>query len=442
MPNLSHVIDTLVFPRWIIPVEPHNVYHENMALAIHQGRIVELLSQEAARERYQAKEEIMLPEHAVLPGFINAHTHSPMTLLRGVADDLALMDWLNNHIWPVEKNYMGEQFVSEGGELALAEMIRCGTIGFNEHYFYYEAMATTIVQAGMRARVGVTLLEPADASFQSYLSDVNTKGLAFIERYKNHSLVQPSMTPHAPYTVSDNGFIRTNEIAQEYQIPIHVHMHETAFEVDTEIVNSNKRPLKRLYDLGLLSSHFQAVHMTQMNEEDMNIVLETGVHIVHCPESNLKLASGFCPVGKLLRSNVNVALGTDGAASNNDLDMIGEMRTAALIGKIVAQDETAVSAADVLRMATFNGAKAMQWEKETGSLEVGKSADMIAIDLSDVNTQPVYNPISQIVYAAHQHQVTDVWVQGRPLMRNRELTTLDEKAILSNTKAWRERIKK
>ena len=381
---MPRLIDTLLLPRWIIPVEPHNVYHENMALAIHEGRIVDMLPQDIAQEQYQAKNVISLPDHVVLPGFIN---------------------------------------------------------GFNEHYFFNETTAEVAIQAGVRARAGLLLLEAADLVGRSNLDYINTKGLAFIEQYKNHSLIQPSLAPHAPYTVSDKGFLRAHEISQEFQIPLHVHVQETAFEVDSETAKYNKRPLKRLYDLGLLSPLFQAVHMTQVTDEDQALLLETGAHVIHCPESNLKLASGFCPVDKLLKAGVNVGLGTDGAASNNDLDMLGEMRTAAMIGKIVAQKDTAVSAADALRMATFNGAKAMQWDKDVGTLEIGKSADMIAIDLSDANTQPVYNPISQVVYAAHQHQVTDVWVQGRVLMKNRELTTLDEKAILEKTKVWQKKIK-
>lgn len=438
---MTQIIDTLLLPRWIIPIEPHNVYHENYALAIHEGRILDVLPQEKAKEKYTASQVVDLSNHVLLPGFINAHAHSPMTLLRGLADDLALMDWLNHHIWPVEKKYLSEEFVQDGTELAFAEMIRCGTIGFNEHYFFYETTAKVAAKAGVRARAGVHLLDAADLVGRSNLNYINTKGIEFIEQYKNHPLVQPSFAPHAPYTVGDEGFLRINEIAQEYQIPVHVHVHETAFEVESETAKYGKRPLKRLYDLGLLSPLFQAVHMTQINEEDLNLLVETGTHVIHCPESNLKLASGFCPVQQLMDNNINVALGTDGSASNNDLDMIGELRTAALIGKVVAQKDTAVSAADALRMATLNGARAMHWDKEIGSVEIGKSADVIAIDLSDANTQPVYNPISQVVYAAHQHQVSDVWVQGRALMRNRELKTLDEKAIFEKTQIWREKVK-
>jgi 5-methylthioadenosine/S-adenosylhomocysteine deaminase len=439
---MPHIIDTLLLPRWIIPVEPHNVFHENMALAIDQGRIIDILPQETAKQQYQAKEVISLPEHVVLPGFINAHTHSPMTLLRGLADDLAFMDWLQNNIWPVEKKYMGPEFVEDGAKLALVEMIRCGTIGFNEHYFCHETLAKVAVESGMRARIGVMLLELADLVGQSNLEYISKEGIGFIEKYKHHPLVQPSFAPHSPYAVSEKSLLAVHELAETHQIPIHIHLQETVVEVEQYQREHGKRLLQRLSDVGFLSPWVQAVHMTQqVNDEDIELLRKSGASVVHCPESNLKLVSGSCPVQKLLQAGVVVALGTDGPASNNDLDMLGEMRTAALIGKLVAHNETAVSAADVLRMATLNGAKAMRWDKEVGSLEVGKSADIIAIDLSDANTQPVYNPISHIVYAAHSHQVTDVWVQGRALMKNRELTTLDEKAIMEKTKVWRERIK-
>lgn len=437
---MSTIIDTLLLARWVIPVEPHNVYHENYAVAIHQGRIVDMLPHDAAKVKYQAREVVNLSEHAILPGFINAHTHSPMTLLRGLGDDLALMDWLTNHIWPAEQAWLSESFVHDGTELAIAEMIRCGTTGFNEHYFYYDTIAQAAIQSGMRARIGVVVLETVDVG-NSNLNYLNTTGLAFIEKYKNHSLVQAGLAPHAPYTVGDAALLRINEIATEHHLPIHMHVQETLFEVTQSIEHYGKRPMKRLHDLGLLSPRFQAVHMTQINDEDLAILEETACSVIHCPESNLKLASGFCTVDRLLKAGVNVALGTDGAASNNDLDILSEMRTAALIGKPVAHSDTAVSAADALRMATLGGAKALSWEKETGSLAIGKSADIIAINLNALNTQPVYNPISQVVYAANSTQITDSWVNGRRLMNNRVLTTIDEAAILEKTKAWQKRIK-
>lgn len=439
MSNIPRNIDTLLLARWVIPVEPHAVYHENYAVAIHQGRIVDLLPNNEALEKYEAKHVMHLNDHAVLPGFINAHTHSPMTLFRGFADDLMLMDWLNNHIWPAEKAWLDEAFVYDGTELALAEMIRSGTTTFNEHYFFYETIAKATEQSGMRARLGIFLMDIVDVA-KSGIADMQKDGVKFIEHYKNHPLIQTSLAPQGPYSVTDHALHCIREISEQYHLPIHMHVHETNDEIVQETPKYGKRPLKRLYDLGLLSPRFQAVHMTQLNEEDFAIVQETGTSVIHCPESNLKLASGFCPVDKLMKVGVTVALGTDGAASNNDLDMIGEMQSAAFVGKITAQNSTALSAAEALRMATLNGAKVMQWENETGSLEIGKSADIIAINLNALNTQPVYNPIAQIVYAAQSTQVTDVWVNGRQLMKNRALTTLDEETILAKTKRWQGRI--
>lgn len=433
-------IDTLILSRWLIPVEPHNVYYEHHAVAIHEGRIIDILPNETAQNLYTAKNIINLPEHAVLPGLINAHAHSPMTLIRGLADDLALMDWLMNHIWPVEKKWLHEEFMKDGTELAMAEMIRSGTTCFNEHYFHYEISAEIAEKAKMRARIGAHILELADLIGQSNVEYLSTKGIEFIEKYKNNPLVKASLAPHAPYSVSDEAFKVIHEISEKHHIPIHLHVHETAFEINEIMTKHNQRPLKHLYDLGILSPAFQAVHMTQIDDEDIEILQKTGTTVVHCPESNLKLASGFCPVQRLLDAGITVALGTDGAASNNDLDMIGEMRTAALIGKIVANSDTALSAATALRMATLNGAKSMQWDNEIGSLEIGKLADIIAIDLSDLNTQPVYNPISQIVYATNASQVSHSWINGVCVMNNRELMTLDEVAILQKTKVWQERI--
>jgi 5-methylthioadenosine/S-adenosylhomocysteine deaminase len=440
--NTKKTIDTLLLTRWLIPVEPHNVYHENYAIAIHEGRIIDILPNDIAQEKYQTANQsnlINLSEHAVLPGFINAHTHSPMALLRGLADDLALMDWLNNHIWPVEKKWLNEEFVKDATELALAEMIRCGTIGFNEHYFYHDTIAEATFKAKMRARIGILVLEIVDVG-ASGAKDLITKGIEFIEKYKNHPTIQVTLAPHAPYSVADDSLLQIKEIASTYDLPIHMHVQETAFEVNQETAKYKKSPLKRLQDLGLLSPKFQAVHMTQISDDDFDILKETGTTIVHCPESNLKLASGFCPVQRLLDAGITVALGTDGAASNNDLDMLAEMRTAALIGKAVAQSDTAVSAATALRMATLNGAISMQWDKETGSIEIGKSADIIAINLNALNTQPVYNPISQVVYAANSAQITHSWINGVCVMENRELKTLDEEAILAKAKVWQERI--
>ena len=433
-------IDTLLCARWVIPVEPHNTFYENHAIAIHRSRIIDILPIDKAKAEYSADEIVTLPEHTVLPGFVNMHTHSPMTLFRGLADDLDLMDWLNNHIWPAEKAWMSHTFVADGTELALAEMIRCGTVCFNEHYFYPKAAIEKVLQAQIRAQIGITILEAVSIENKGP-EELLKAGSVLAEQYAGHSHVKIGLAPHAPYTVSDHLLEQIRNTSEAQNLLIHMHVQETAVEVEQEIARYGKRPMKRLQDLGLLSSKFHAVHMTQVNEEDLAILQSTGTHVVHCPESNLKLANGFCPVTKLQKAGVTVSLGTDGAASNNDLDMLGEMRTTALLGKAVSQNCAVISAAEALRMATLNGAKVLHWDHEIGSIEKGKSADVIAIDLSSINTQPVYNPISQIVYAANASQITDVWCAGKALMRERKLTTLDEEAILTKAKAWRSKIR-
>ncbi|QSA99937.1 TRZ/ATZ family hydrolase [Methylomonas sp. EFPC1] len=433
------LVDLLIQARWIIPVEPASAIHEHASLVIDDGRIVDLLPTEQAMSKYQARQLEVLDQHALIPGLINCHTHAAMSLLRGIADDLHLMDWLQNHIWPAEQKWVSEAFVRDGTDLAIAEMLRCGTTCFNDMYFFPEIVAQQAMQHGIRANIGLIVFdfptvwaENADA----YL----TKGLALHEQLRHETLISTSFAPHAPYTVSDGPLRNVITYADEMNLTVHMHLHETAHEVDEQKSKNGQTPLQRLHELGLLTPSFIAVHMTQLSSEDIQLYAETGGHIVHCPESNLKLASGFCPVAACLAAGINVALGTDGAASNNDLDMLSEMRTAALLGKGVAGDASAVSATTALEMATINGAKALGLDAEIGSLVIGKAADVVAIDLSELETQPLFNPLAQIVYAAGRHQVTDVWVNGKQLLRKRELTSFDVPALRQKVTLWQERL--
>ncbi len=432
-------VDTLIHAHWIIPVEPENVVYENHTLVINHGLIVDLLPTAQANQKYQASSVENLLQHALIPGFINSHTHAAMTLMRGIADDLPLHDWLQQHIWPLEKKWVSEAFVSDGTDLAIAEMLRGGTTCFNDMYFFPEIAARQAIKHGMRAAIGLILIDFSTAwaeNAESYLE----KGLALHENLRHEPLITTPFAPHAPYTVSDQPLQKITMYAQQLDLPIHIHLHETEFEVQQQLAQTGQTPLQRLDGLGLLSPNLLAVHMTQLSEADIALVAKTGAHIVHCPESNLKLASGFCPVNACLAAGINVALGTDGAASNNDLDMLGEMRTAALIGKGVAKDASAVNAMTVLKMATINGAKALGLEKVCGSLEIGKAADVVAIDLQHLETLPLYHPISHIVYACSRHQVTDVWVAGKPLLKQRHLTTFDEEALKGKVKLWQQRL--
>lgn len=433
-------VDLLLAPRWLIPIEPEGVVLEGHALIADGGRIVAVLPRSEAQTRYQPRQTIELPQHALLPGFVNLHTHAAMSLLRGIADDLPLMDWLQNHIWPAEGAHVGAAFCEDGLRLAFADMIRGGTTCVNDMYFFPDATARIAAEAGLRATVGLIVFDFPTA-WGSGPDDYLHKGVALHDQLKNEPLIRTIFAPHAPYTVSDAPLLKLRQYANELGIGIHMHVHETAHEVESAVAASGKRPWARLKELELLGPDFIAVHMTQLSDAEIAEAAEYGVHIAHCPESNLKLASGFCPVDKLLRAGVNVGIGTDGAASNNDLDLLGETRSAALLAKAVSGNPAALPASTALRMATLGGAKALGLDSEIGSLLAGKSADCIAVDLNAAATQPVYNVFSQLVYAASRDQVSDVFVAGRALLRNRQLTTLDESAAIARAGEWQRKIR-
>jgi 5-methylthioadenosine/S-adenosylhomocysteine deaminase len=431
--------ETLVHARWIIPVEPRGTVLEHHSLAMDEGRITAILPSSDARRSLSAQTTVELEQHALVPGFVNAHTHAAMNLLRGMADDLPLMDWLQRHIWPAEQKWVNEQFVHDGTQLAIAEMLRSGTTCFNDMYFHPEVTARVAAAAGMRVCAGMILIDFPTA-YAGNADEYIAKGLAVHDEYRHHPLVRFSFAPHAPYTVSDEPLKRVQVLADELDLTIHMHVHETAGEIENSLRASGQRPLERLQQLGLLSPSLVAVHMTQLNEGDRQRVADAGASVVHCPQSNLKLASGFCQIQKLLDAGINVALGTDGAASNNDLDMLGEMRTAALLAKAVHGDASALPAADALQMATLNGARALGLADQIGSLAPGKWADIAAIDLGALETQPLYDPVSQLVYAAAREQVSDVWVAGQHLLRKRELTQIDLADVLQRVRGWQQRI--
>jgi 5-methylthioadenosine/S-adenosylhomocysteine deaminase len=432
-------VDTLIHSRWIAPVEPAATLLEHHSLAIHEGRILDILPTGQALTTYTASVEHSLDRHLLIPGLINAHTHAAMSLLRGLADDLPLNDWLNDHIWPAESRWVNEEFVHDGTQLAMAEMLRCGTTCFNDMYYFPDITARVAASCGMRASVGLIVLD-FPTVWAHDADEYISRGLAVHDQYRGDPLIKTLFAPHAPYTVSDKPLEHIRVLADELDIGIHMHVHETVDEVDKAIELTGKRPLQRLQDLGLLSPAMLAVHMTQLSAEEISLYAASGGHVVHCPESNLKLASGFCPAQALHAAGINIALGTDGAASNNDLDMLGEMRTAALLGKAVSDDASALPAHTILEMATLNGARALGIDADAGSLLRGKWADIAAVCLDTIESQPVYNPVSQLVYACGREQVTDVWVAGRQLLKDRRLTTLDDNDILERTRDWRARI--
>ena len=433
-------VDTLIHARWIIPVEPANTVYENYSIAIKDDKIEGILPTNDAKKKFTATTEHNLEDHALIPGLINSHTHAAMTLLRGLADDLPLMEWLNEHIWPTEQKWVNPEFVKDGTEIAVAEMIRGGTTCFNDMYFFPDQTAEVCANIGMRVVVGLILIDFPTA-WANDPDEYLLKGEQVHDTYRHNPLVNTAFAPHAPYTVSDEPLKRIYVVAEELDIPIHMHIHETAFEIEQSIEQHGKRPLQRLSELGLISPRMLAVHMTQLEQSEIEELAKLGVSVAHCPESNLKLASGFCPAAQLHNAGVNVCIGTDGTASNNDLDMIGEMRTAALLAKGVANDSTVLDAHTTLKMATLNGAKALGLNESIGSLKKGKQADIVAINLNQLETAPMYDPLSQIIYAGNREQVSDVWIAGKQVLKNRELTTMEYSRLMEKAKSWETKIK-
>jgi len=429
----------IISARWVIPVIPRNTVLEDHALVIDNGRIVDILETKSALLKYTEAEHINKGSHALIPGLINSHTHAAMSLFRGIADDVPLMEWLEGHIWPAEAKWISPDFMRDGVQLAIAEMLLSGTTCFNDMYFHSDTVARVAQDMGIRAFVGMIVLD-FPSVWAANADEYFDKGMQVHDEARSLSRVNTTMAPHAPYTVSDGPLETVRTYADELHVPIHMHIHETANEISEANKMHGKRPLARLNDLGLLNPRMMAVHMTQLSDEEITLSAEQGIHVVHCPESNLKLASGQCRVTDLLNAGTNVCLGTDSASSNNDLDMLGEMRTACLIAKTTANDASALPAWQALEMATINGAIALNVQNEIGSLEVGKSADIVAIDLNHLSTQPVYNPISQIVYSASRQQITDVWVDGHSRVVNGVLQNVDVTQILNNAALWGERL--
>ena len=438
MSHAEQTVDTLLHPGWIVPVVPEGEVLTDHSLAITGGRISALLPRAQTRN-IEAGEVLELPEHALLPGLINSHGHAGMSLLRGYADDQPLMPWLEQHIWPAETEHVSEEFVRDGTELAIAEMIRSGTTTFSDMYFFPEVVAQLARDLGIRCQLTFPIFDFPTA-WASNADEYISKGLALRDDVKHSELVSVVFGPHAPYTVSEPNLTKVATLAAELDLAVHIHLHETAGEVLQAVEQHGERPLDSLHRLGLLGPRSQCVHMTDLGDQDIALLASTGAHVVHCPQSNMKLASGTCPVGKLLSAGVNVALGTDSAASNNDLNMFGEMQAAALLAKLHSNDATALPAATALTMATLAGARAMGIEDSVGSLEMGKQADIIAVDLSQPETQPLYHPISQLVYACNGSQVTHSWIAGEAVMAERRLLRIDQSALARRVASWQTRI--
>lgn len=429
----------LIEPRWVIPVEPAATVLEAHAVALEGDRIVAVLPAAEAASRYPDAKRIDLPDHALIPGLINLHTHAAMTLMRGMADDLTLMDWLQNHIWPAEGRLVSDDFVHDGTLLACAEMLRGGITCFNDMYFFPEAAARAALRSGMRAVLGIIAIEFRSA-YASDAQDYLAKGMALRDSLRDEPLLSFCLAPHAPFTVSDETFAQVAIYAGELDIPVHIHIHETAQEVADSVAQHGLRPLARIEKAGLLGPGLIAVHGVHLDDQEIALFARHGCSVAHCPSSNLKLASGIAPVAKLLQAGINVGLGTDGAASNNRLDLFTEMRLAALLAKGSSGDATAMPAQRALECATIGGARALGLQDRIGSIVPGKLADLTAVNLAASELSPCFDPVSHLVYAAGREHVSDVWVNGKRLLADGKLLNLDEAGIRARAQHWRNRI--
>lgn len=434
MTTTPEAIDLLIEPRWIATVDS-DITLSHHAVAIHNERIVAVLPTHEARTRFNPASHVRLPEHILIPGLINLHTHAAMTLMRGIADDLPLMEWLQKHIWPIEGAHLSPQFVLDGTRLACAEMLTGGVTCFNDMYFYPDAAASAASEIGMRATLGITTLE-FPTPYASDATDYINKGLAVRQDWLGNPLINFCLAPHAPYTVSDATFERILTLSEQLNLPIHCHIHETSQEIADSLRQHGQRPLQRLRKLGLLGPNLIGVHAVHLNDDDLQLLAATGSNIAHCPTSNLKLASGFAPVAKMRQMGINVGFGTDGAASNNRLDMFAEMRLAALLAKGVSADAQALPAHEVLRMATLDAARALGLADQIGSIAPGKYADLCAVSLNALETRPCYDPVSHLVNVTGREHVTHVWVAGKCCVDNKSLLKHKQNDLESAIALW------
>jgi len=450
MSGTQVVCDLVVSSKYLIPVIPEEEVLEDAAIAVKDGIILEVGKTTVIEAKYMPKERLDLGHQLITAGFVNAHTHAGMTHMRGMAEDLQLADWLANEIWPAESKFVDHEFTRDGTELAVAEMIKSGVTCLVDMYFFPEAAEEVFNKVGIRAMLGVPLLD-FPTNYAKDFDEGLAKAVALMERNGNSNLVKFCVGPHAPYTVADENLLKAWTMAKKYQVPFTIHLHETFSEVDDSTHGRQSMskhrseqlcsPVMNFHRLGLIDPTLVAVHMTQLTDAEIAILAEKKANVVHCPESNLKLASGFCPVQKLLDAGVNVCLGTDSAASNNDLSMLGEIKTAALLGKMVAKDARAMKGQTTIRMATINGAKAAGLEKITGSLEPGKSADFISVDFDLLEFQPIFNPATALIYASQASHVTNVWVNGKRILKDKNLTTIDEDDLRKRVVSWNGHLK-
>lgn len=432
-------VDLVIEPHWIIPVEPQGAVLRDHCVVISEGCIVDVCSVDQAREQYNAVDWVKRPDHVLIPGLVNAHTHAAMTLLRGYADDLPLKQWLQDHIWPAEARWMSPDFVEVGTSLAIAEMLTGGITCFNDMYFFPAEAAAAARSLGIRMVVGLIVID-YPTPYASGSEECLAKAEDLYRALEGEELLSCALAPHAPYSVSESSWLKIAKFSDNFGLKIHTHVLETETEEAESLQTYGELPEDRLTRWGVFDERLIAAHMVHLSDAAISQVANAGVSVVHCPESNLKLANGFCPVDKLLLAGVDVGIGTDGAASNNNLDMFSELRTAALLSKGLSRNAESLPAQQALELATIGGARVLGLDHKIGSIEPGKQADLVAVSLNDYSTQPVYDPISTVVYSATHNLVSDVWVSGVQRVRDRQLVDVDSSELLLRAHEWKERI--
>ena len=430
----------IISASWIFTANSEDQLLYDYSVVIKDNKIIDLVHQSKVFSEYEADEIYQLTDHILIPGLINTHTHASMSLFKGFADDLSLQDWLNNYIWPAEKKFVNSSFVRDGSILALSEMIKAGVTTFNDMYFYPDATAEASIELGVRSNIGLVVLD-FPTNYASDPEDYLSKGFEFRDRWRNEDLITTSIAPHAPYSVSDEAFALINTYSEELGINIHLHLHETQREIDDSINRYGITPVQRLNNLGIINPSLIAAHCVYLNEQDIALLAKNKVSIVHNPSSNMKLGSGIADVAKMLKQNLNVSLGTDSSASNNRLDIMEEMRLASLLLKGTTKSPELLPATQAIKMATINGAKALGLESMIGSIEKNKIADLVAIDLNSIENQPIYNPLSTLVYSSTKSDVSYVWIDGKVKLKEKKLVNVDEEKIMQMAKIWQIKIK-
>ncbi len=431
----------IISASWIFTSNLEGQLLSDYSIVIENDKIIDLVPQDKVFDEYEANDTYQLTDHILIPGLINTHTHVAMSLFKGFADDLSLQDWLNDYIWPAEKEFINSSFVKDGSILALSEMIKSGVTTFNDMYFFPDATAEAVKELGVRSNIGLVVLD-FPTNYATDPEDYLLKGFEFRDKWRNEELITTSIAPHAPYSVSDEAFTLINTYSEELSINIHTHLHETQWEIEDSIEKYGITPVQRLNNLGIIGPSLMAVHCVHLNDQDIATLAKNKVSIVHNPSSNMKLGSGIADIAKMLKQNLNISLGTDSSASNNRLDIMEEMRLAALLIKGSTKSPESFSANEAIKMATINGAKALGLESIIGSIEKNKKADLVAIDLNSIENQPIYNPLTTLVYSSSRSDVSYVWIDGEIKLKDKKLVKIDEERIIQLAKKWQRKLKK